>query len=196
MPSKKAIVRATGIALALALAILFIAVLPAEYGIDPLKTGAALGLTDLSKAAAQVAGAKPAPVAMGVYLAQPKLYKTDSEDLGLAPGEGVEIKYHMQKGATMVYAWKATGTVGFEIPRRAPICKPRRRLFRKLPARPDPWARTTPTDRSSRRAPASTAGFWENKRQRATFRSTSDDGWILRFGEDVCRRRTAGRHAG
>ena len=49
-PSKKAIAKATGIALAVALLILFTAVLPAEYGIDPLKTGAKLGLTDLSKA--------------------------------------------------------------------------------------------------------------------------------------------------
>ena len=49
-PSKKAIAKATGIALAVALLLLFTAVLPAEYGVDPLKTGAALGLTGLSKA--------------------------------------------------------------------------------------------------------------------------------------------------
>ena len=46
-----------------ALVILFTAVLPAEYGIDPLKTGALLGLTDLSKAAepaeANRCGARP-----------------------------------------------------------------------------------------------------------------------------------------
>ena len=34
-PSKKAIAKATGIALAVAVIILFVAVLPAEYGIDP-----------------------------------------------------------------------------------------------------------------------------------------------------------------
>jgi hypothetical protein len=49
-PSKKAIAKATGIALVVALVILFTAVLPAEYGIDPLKTGKALHLTDLAKA--------------------------------------------------------------------------------------------------------------------------------------------------
>ena len=27
----------------------------------------------------------------------------------MGPGEGVEIKYHMQKGAGMVYSWKADG---------------------------------------------------------------------------------------
>jgi len=45
-PSKRAIAKATGIAFAAALVILFTTVLPAEYGIDPLKTGALLHLTD------------------------------------------------------------------------------------------------------------------------------------------------------
>ena len=88
--------------------------LPAEYGIDPLKTGKALGLTGLSKAADTTAAGRAMPVQVGIYTAQPKIYKVDSEDLSLLPGEGVEIKYHMLKGAGMVYAWKATGKVMFE----------------------------------------------------------------------------------
>ena len=119
-PSRKAIARATGIALFVALVILFVAVLPAEYGIDPLKTGKALHLTDLSKAteakaeAKPVTGARPAPAPAGIYTSQPASYKVDSEDLSLMPNEGVEIKYHMQKGAGMGYAWKATGKVLYE----------------------------------------------------------------------------------
>ncbi len=123
-PSKKAIAKATGIALAVALVILFTAVLPAEYGIDPLKTGALLHLTDLAKASESKAAAKPEPKAAlgarptaapaGIYTAQSNSYKMDSEDLSLGPGEGVEIKYHMRKGAGMVYSWKANGPVAFE----------------------------------------------------------------------------------
>ena len=113
-PSKGAIVKATVIALAVALLILFTTVLPAEYGIDPLKTGALLGLTGLSKTSETDTGGRATPVQTGIYTAQPRIYKVDSEDLGLAPGEGVEIKYHMQKGAGMVYAWKANGTLTFE----------------------------------------------------------------------------------
>lgn len=119
-PSKQAIAKATGIALLVALLILFVAVLPAEYGIDPLKTGAALHLTDLSRAAAAkpeanaAVGARPTPAPAGIYTAQANAYKIDSEDLTLFPGDGVEIKYHMQKGAGMVYAWKATGKVSYE----------------------------------------------------------------------------------
>jgi len=116
-PSRKAIAKATGIALIVALVILFAAVLPAEYGIDPLKTGAALHLTDLAKTSQpkpEATGARPVAAAAGIYTAQPALYKMDSEDLSLMPGEGVEIKYHMQKGAGMVYSWKATGNVAYE----------------------------------------------------------------------------------
>ncbi len=48
-PSRQAIAKATLVAFTVALVILFAIVLPAEYGIDPLKTGAALHLTDLAK---------------------------------------------------------------------------------------------------------------------------------------------------
>src|ERR1700735_3673555 len=96
-PSKKAIAKATGIALIVALVILFTAVLPAEYGIDPLKTGAALHLTDLAKASAAkpepkaVTGARPVAAPAGIYTSQANLYHVDTEDLSLMPGEGVEI---------------------------------------------------------------------------------------------------------
>ena len=116
-PSKSALVKATGIALLVALLLLFTAVLPAEYGFDPLKTGAALGLTGISQAQVkEVKGAAPTPSPgqTGVYTPQPKLYKVDSQDFQLRPGEGVEMKYHMQKGAGMVYGWKANGKLTFE----------------------------------------------------------------------------------
>ena len=115
-PSKSALAKATGIALAVALVLLFTAILPAEYGIDPLKTGAALRLTGIAQAG-EVKGRAaptPAPGQAGVYTAQVKTYKVDAQDFQLAPGEGVEMKYHMQKGAGLVYAWKANGKLTFE----------------------------------------------------------------------------------
>jgi hypothetical protein len=114
-PSKQKLAKATIVAALVAIVILFVAILPAEYGIDPLGTGAALGLTSLSDAAA----AGPitpvtVPVLPGVYTAQPKTYKVDTEEINLSPGMGVEIKYHMEKGGGMIYSWKATGPVMFE----------------------------------------------------------------------------------
>jgi hypothetical protein len=121
-PSKGQILRATAIAAAAAALIFVGAVLPAEYGKDPLHTGAMLGLMNLSKASAggaAVRAAEPgpevqAPVIKGVFVAQPSPYKIDSRELKLRPGDGIEIKYHMQKGAGMVYSWTANGKVLYE----------------------------------------------------------------------------------
>ena len=116
-PSKRALAKATGIALLVALLLLFTAVLPAEYGLDPLKTGKALGLTGISQAPAkEVKGATPtpAPGQTGVYTPQAKIYKVYSDDFQLRPGDGVEMKFHMQKGAGLVYGWKANAKLTFE----------------------------------------------------------------------------------
>jgi hypothetical protein len=119
-PSKKALAKATAAAACVATVILFTVILPVEYGVDPLRTGAVLGLTELS----QATGAAPNPTLLPpegqrelpapTYSAQPALYKVHSEDLVLHPGQGVEIKYHMQKGAVMLYSWKASGKLMFE----------------------------------------------------------------------------------
>jgi hypothetical protein len=115
-PSKAALLKATGTALLVAVALLFTAILPAEYGFDPLKTGKLLGLTGIAQASEVKGRAAPTPVAgqNGVYTPQSRIYKVDSEDFTLRPNEGVEMKYHMQKGAGMVYAWKADGKLAFE----------------------------------------------------------------------------------
>ena len=122
-PSKKKIAKATVIAFVVAVIILFVAVLPAEYGIDPLHTGKLLGLMNLSEAAqaatAKATSASQAPVqpasnAGKIYTPQTNTYKVDSRDLKLGPGEGIEIKYRMNKGSGMLYSWKSTGKVFYE----------------------------------------------------------------------------------
>lgn len=133
-PSKAKILKAAAAALAIAIAILFTAVLPAEYGIDPLGTGKALGLNSLAAsgapaaAPAAVSDAQPAiseqgvvvnangeaHIIKGTFTAQPGRYKIDSRQLQLQQGEGIEIKYHMQKGAGMVYSWTANQPVFYE----------------------------------------------------------------------------------
>src|SRR5262245_27658483 len=69
LPSKQKIAAATVVALLIAGVLLVTVVLPAEYGIDPLGTGAALRLTDL-------AAATPKPVA---------LTATDGEATSIVP---------------------------------------------------------------------------------------------------------------
>ena len=164
-PSKERILKATGIAIAVALLLLFTVILPAEYGIDPLRTGAALGLTGISKAveaAPPAKGAVPTPVQGGsVYTAQAKTYKVDSEDFALGPHEGVEMKYHLQKGAGMVYAWKANGVLNFEF-HGEPDQKPNKDYFESYELNDKQGA-----DHSYGSFTAPTNGihgwFWENK---------------------------------
>ena len=140
-PSVKTIVKATVLALLVAAALLVTAILPAEYGIDPLGTGKALRLTDLSKA--EVKASTPtapsslpaggsgaldativpvlepaadggAPRMKGTFISQTKGYKIDSREITLQAGEGLEIKYNMKKGAGMVYSWTASDKLLFE----------------------------------------------------------------------------------
>jgi hypothetical protein len=140
VPSMAKIVTATVTALIVACVILATVVLPAEYGIDPLGTGKKLGLTDLAKApetsarqaaasdkpassASEVATIVPvlepsptgdAPKMKGVFIAQPKRFQVDSREITFAPGEGLEIKYNMKKGAGLVYSWTSTGILSYE----------------------------------------------------------------------------------
>src|SRR5262245_16935257 len=118
-PSKATLAKATAIAAAIAAVLLFTVILPAEYGYDPLRTGAALGVTQLSDSTpasepALVPAEGQAPPSSTAYTPQQATYKVHAEDFVLVPGQGFELKYHMQKGAVMVYSWKASGKLLFE----------------------------------------------------------------------------------
>jgi len=114
--SRQAIATASGLALLVAVIVLIAAVLPAEYGIDPLGTGRALGLTALSGtvSAAPVpppSGDALAPVQEGTIGLYSRDYKVDSRTFELGPYEYIEYKYHLAKDATMLFSWSANGDV-------------------------------------------------------------------------------------
>ena len=144
VPSLKKLFTATAIAALAAGAILIAFVLPAEYGIDPLHTGRALGLTDLAGAneapatkpaaapAVQAssnesrrtfinpvlvpaASASAAPTVKDVFIPEREKFHFDSREYTLSAGEGMEIKYDMKKGAGLVYSWTASAPLAFEM---------------------------------------------------------------------------------
>ena len=127
-PSGTAIVKATLIALALAVVILITVGLPAEYGVDPLKTGAALNLIGLGQTGTAGTSGRATPAKAGINPVPNTPYKVDSEDIGLRPNQAIEMKYHMQKGAAFVYTWKADGKIQFEF-HGEPDQKPRPDYF-------------------------------------------------------------------
>ena len=122
---------AVAVAIVVAALVLVIVVLPAEYGIDPLGTGQALGLGELAtltaapEAPVAIAEATISPVLVpgqgneapkvkGALIPQPGRYNVDSREITLAPKEGMEIKYNMKKGAGLVYSWETSQNVRFE----------------------------------------------------------------------------------
>jgi hypothetical protein len=112
---------ALGAAILVAGLILVMFILPAEFAVDPLGTGAKLGLLPLGEVGQQVDAlnqqASEAGTAGGVgaiVAAQEKPFQQESVDFKLAPREGMEYKYRLDKGEALLYAWSATAPVNFE----------------------------------------------------------------------------------
>ena len=112
-PAPRTIVAATLVAMLVAAIVLVTVVLPAEYGLDPLGTGRALGLLDLYGAPASL-GPPIAPAAEGPLRAQPAGYRVDSRQFTLPSLGTLEFKYHLRQGAGLLYAWRATAPLGFD----------------------------------------------------------------------------------
>jgi hypothetical protein len=93
-------------------------IMPAEFAVDPLGTGARLGLLPLGEVGQQVdALNKTAATATGegaIVAAQDKPFQQENVDFKLAPREGMEYKYRLDKGEALLYAWSASAPVNFE----------------------------------------------------------------------------------
>ena len=98
-----------------ATAVLVTTVLPAEFGIDPIGTGRALGLLDLY--ASESAAAAPTvilPTESGPVFSQTSAYEADSREFAIGAYGTLEFKYQLAEGAAMLYEWKATEPVSFD----------------------------------------------------------------------------------
>lgn len=137
LPSRARILRQLGLALLVAALLLLTLVLPAEYGIDPIGTGRALGLTALKTqrqpapqaiATQTVAmqdviggnerittvavgdGRDPVPLPNpAVHQSQPQPPRTDTLKIYLGVDEKTEVKAQLAKGRMMTYSWSVDG---------------------------------------------------------------------------------------
>lgn len=137
------LLKATFFSALVAVVVLVLAVLPAEYGLDPTGIGTRLGLTRLADAAeaAEPAAAAAEPVgvrsagnaalaekagtafgasAQQAFAAEAVSFattplKTDSMDVTLPPGKGVEVKTLLAAGDGFVYRWSADGDVAVDM---------------------------------------------------------------------------------
>jgi len=117
--AKERLAVAAGAALLVAGLILVIAVLPAEYGVDPLGIGRKLGLTamsDVQKGLEAFQATKTATAGGAPTVApQPRTYQNETVAFKLAPGGTIDYKYRLDKGEALLYSWKATGPVNYEL---------------------------------------------------------------------------------
>ena len=113
--SLKSLFIASVFATLLAGLILITAVLPAEYGIDPTGFGRLTGLTALSAQTTAnsqpqaVACAEPAGMQTQTAQQQVATQWQDTVKILVPAGKGLEYKFHLQKGATLEYAWATDG---------------------------------------------------------------------------------------
>jgi poly(3-hydroxybutyrate) depolymerase len=126
LPSTGQLLRSTGIAAAVATALLVTVVLPAEYGVDPTRIGSVLGLTEMGRikmqlaaeAEAEEAGLAPVAPAPAVTSSTPTAsagaavpagQRSDETVITLAPDQGAEIKLVMEEGARVQFTWASSG---------------------------------------------------------------------------------------
>ena len=115
VPSVAQLARAIVIALAIAAVILVVAVLPAEYGIDPTGIGERIGLRRPAASALDLSVPVSAAAAATVQQA-PQTFRSDQLQLMLKPGETAEIKATMNTGDGYVFSWSADGgSVDFDM---------------------------------------------------------------------------------
>jgi hypothetical protein len=138
-PSRRKLLTGVAAAAGVAAVALVVFVLPAEYGIDPTGAGSALGLTKLSDSEGEniylkrgqartnvlfplAASAVPDEAtlrstlaAKGVAVAADAAIKSDRFEFDLLPYEGIELKYELAQGTPMIFAWRATAPVNFDM---------------------------------------------------------------------------------
>ena len=120
LPSSAQLIKSSLLALVTAAIVLVIAILPAEYGIDPTGIGGKLGLSALhqtqepepsrssaspsSTLSTNLLGNTLSPVSR-----QSGAYRNDTMRLELAPGQGAEIKARMRRSETFLFHWSSAG---------------------------------------------------------------------------------------
>lgn len=89
-------------AFGVAIVILVLFVLPAEFAIDPTGSGKLLGLTDLSGLQSEQ------------IVHQAEKYNTDRAEFILSPFESLEYKYRIEENGILLYSWQASGELLYD----------------------------------------------------------------------------------
>jgi hypothetical protein len=105
--SPRALIVATVSALTAAIVILLLAVLPAEYGLDPTGLGNRLGF-------ARLYGAKAGQPNGPLHRPEERTFSENVAEIKLGPRQGLEYKFRLKRGAALLYSWSASANVEYE----------------------------------------------------------------------------------
>jgi hypothetical protein len=114
LPTVSELARGSALALVVAVLVVVIAVLPAEYGVDPTGLGRTLGMLRPPEAPV-VPPVVPATAPASPVFQASEPFRTDETVLTLAPGKGAEIKATMRKGQHFVFGWTSDAPVDFDM---------------------------------------------------------------------------------
>jgi hypothetical protein len=113
-PSTRQLVTGSVVAALVAALALLLFVLPAEFGIDPTGAGKALGVAELS-ASGEMTEAQRGALRKGVLTLTNKPMRSDRWEFELQPFESIEFKYTLPQGAPMVFSWRASGKLSYDM---------------------------------------------------------------------------------
>jgi hypothetical protein len=117
--ARQRIAVAAGAALLGAGLILVMFILPAEFGVDPLGTGARFGLLELGLTGQRVealdAAAAEGTAGPPIIAGQERPFQEETIDFKIAPRGSMEYKYRLDKGEALLYSWKATAPLNYEL---------------------------------------------------------------------------------
>jgi hypothetical protein len=95
------------------------AVLPAEFGVDPLGLGRMLGLAAIGDVQKQLSAFEAeratSPSGVTTIARQERPYQHETVEFKIAPHDTVEYKYRLGKGDALLYSWNATTPVNYEL---------------------------------------------------------------------------------
>jgi hypothetical protein len=140
-PSPRRVAIGSAVALVVGTVATVFFILPAEMGIDLTGFGEKTGLTGLAQSGSSStniylerglkrtnvlfpleAAAKPDDAtlrstlaAKGIAIPANARFKTDHWEFDLLPYEGIEMKYRLAQGQPMIFAWKTTGPVNYDM---------------------------------------------------------------------------------
>ena len=115
LPTSAQLLKSTIIAIMVAIILLVMVILPAEYGTDPTGVGKLLGLKEMGEIKMNLldefqkeSSQENAVSSMDIDHTEDIIENEDVVEQTLEPGQAIEIKLEMKSGALVQYKWETT----------------------------------------------------------------------------------------